>query len=120
MKAGLAAPERGGWMVPSNALARLRQEREAHAVSTGPAPEQQERPKFLGLQADPETSPEQEAVRRIIARLGDEGPGLGEGEQRALAKALVAAEAGDLPRAGVTGCCGAACGGGVALGAATA
>ena len=87
--------------MPSNALARLRQERQAHSVSTGPAPEPQERPKFLGLQADPETSPEQEAVRRIIARLGDEGPGLGEGEQRALAKALVAAEAGDLPRAGV-------------------
>ncbi len=85
----------------SNALARLRQEREAQAVTTGPAPEPRERPKFIGLQADQETSPEQEAVRRIIARLGDEGQGLTDGDQRALAKALVGAEAGDLSRAQV-------------------
>jgi pilus assembly protein CpaF len=87
--------------VASNALARLRQEREAQAVTTGPAPEPRERPKFIGLQADQETSPEQEAVRRIIARLGDEGQGLTDGDQRALAKALVGAEAGDLSRAQV-------------------
>ncbi len=85
----------------SNALARLRQERDAQAVTTGPAPEPLERPKFIGLQADQETSPEQEAVRRIIARLGDEGQGLTDGDQRALAKALVGAEAGDLSRAQV-------------------
>ncbi len=85
----------------SNALARLRQEREAQAVTTRAAEEPQERPKFLGLQADQEASPEQEAVRRIIARLGNEGQGLTEGDQRALAKALVGAEAGDLSRAQV-------------------
>lgn len=54
---------------------------------------------FLALQPEGESGPEQEAVRRIIARLAEEGPDLALAEQRALVRALVAGEAGELSRA---------------------
>lgn len=86
-----------------NVLADMRRQREEErpTVAVRTAEETTDRPKFVGLTVDQETTPEQEAVRRIIVRLSEEGQGLSEGEQRALAKALIAAEAGDLPRAQV-------------------
>jgi pilus assembly protein CpaF len=99
----MTAASGGGGM--SNALAELRRRREA---AGGSAPEEEGAggadgtPGFapaaeVGADADPERG----ALRRIIARLSAEGQGLSEEEQRALVKALVAAEAGDLPRAQV-------------------
>ena len=84
-----------------NALAVLREERSAYDGQSPAAearPQPGDRPRFVGLSPDVATGPEQDAVRRIFARLGSEGQGLGEQDQRALVKALVAAEAGDLPR----------------------
>ncbi len=54
---------------------------------------------FLALQSEGALGPEQEAVRRIITRLAEEGQGLAEAELRALVRALVAGEAADLTRA---------------------
>ena len=95
---------------PRNALAALRAERDGQGVGGAdaearpvPVPVAADSPRFVGLSLDSATNPEQEAMRAIFSRLGTEGQGLNERDQRALAKALVAAEAGDLPRARVEG-----------------
>lgn len=87
----------GEWM--RNGLADLRRQREAVAaaevavvplVLDGPAVPRREDPLA--------SSAEQEAVRRIIARLAKEGQGLDEDAQAALARDVVVSEAGDLGR----------------------
>jgi pilus assembly protein CpaF len=94
---GLESPSR-------NALALLRQAREGQrgagaAAAENPPPAPLGPPRFLGLAAEAAGGPEQEALRRVFTRLANEGQGLAEGEQRLLARRLVAAEAGQLPRA---------------------
>ena len=89
---------RGG-AVTENHLARMRREREQAQLQVGTlaVTESVQPRQFLGV-SDSADTPEQDAVRRVITRLSDEGQGLAEHEQRALAKALVADEAGNLAR----------------------
>jgi len=89
--------------VAENVLAGLRAQRveEAGRPAAGVpvAGAAEAAPQYIALVPEGEAGPEQEAVRRIIARLAEEGQGLDDQEQRALVRALVAAEAGGLSRA---------------------
>lgn len=86
-----------------NALVELRQRRDEPAL-----PAREETPPYgqtasarFPSVTDDGDGPERTALRRVITRLATEGQGASEPEQAALVKALVASEAGDLPRAQV-------------------
>jgi pilus assembly protein CpaF len=81
----------------TNVLAELRRSREdaAHAPETSPAGQ---RGAVFPRAEEADGGGDQDALRRIIARLAVEGEGLDEDAQRALVKTLVAAEAGHLGR----------------------
>ena len=85
----------------ANALADLRRRKDAGDTAPGTEGSGSRAERFVRSGPEAEVTPEQDALRRVIARLAVEGAGLGEESQRALVKALVAAEAGDLARAQV-------------------
>ena len=84
-----------------NALTELRARRELAArppAPAEPAPRSATAP-FVAVGDDLSEGAEQQAMRRVIGRLSVQGRGLPVAEQQALCRALVAEEAGDLPRA---------------------
>lgn len=86
--------------MPENMLALLRARRQASEAHVDSSPQTATHGVVLALGGDEHRdAPEQDAVRRIIARLAEEGQGQGEAELQALVRALVASEAGGLNRA---------------------